>query len=84
VKNALRIAAFFHAVTLGLLVIVGLISQQLDVIYFIGLAIISILFTIEHRLISPDNLANVKVASYSINQMVSIVFLISGVIDSLI
>ena len=84
VKNALRIAAFFHAVTMGLLIIVGLLSQQLGVIYFIGLAIISILFVIEHRLISPENLANVKVASYSINQLVSIVFLICGVIDSLI
>ncbi|MHB1394315.1 MAG: 4-hydroxybenzoate octaprenyltransferase [Clostridia bacterium] len=84
VKNALRIAAFFHAVTMALLVIVGLLSQQLSAIYFIGLAIISILFVIEHRLVSPDNLANVKVASYSINQLVSIVFLISGVIDSLI
>ncbi|HYF81593.1 MAG TPA: 4-hydroxybenzoate octaprenyltransferase [Clostridia bacterium] len=84
VKNALRIAAFFHAVTMGLLITVGLLSQQLGVIYFIGLAIISILFVIEHRLISPDNLANVKVASYSINQLVSIVFLICGVIDSLI
>ncbi len=84
VKNALRIAAFFHAVTLGLLVIMGLLSQQLGAVYFVGLAIISILFVIEHRLVSPDNLANVKVASYSINQLVSIVFLISGVIDSLI
>ncbi len=83
-KNALRIAAFFHAVTLGLLVIMGLLSQQLGAVYFVGLAIISILFVIEHRLVSPDNLANVKVASYSINQLVSIVFLISGVIDSLI
>ena len=84
VKNALRIAAFFHAVTMAFLIVVGLLSQQLGVIYFIGLAIISILFVIEHRLVSPDNLANVKVASYSINQLVSIVFLIFGVIDSLI
>ena len=84
VKNALRIAAAFHAVTLVLLAAVGLLSQQLGVIYFIGLAIISILFVIEHRLVSPDSLDNVKVASYSINQLVSIVFLICGVIDSLI
>lgn len=84
VKNALRIAAAFHAITMVFLIIVGLLSQQLGVIYFIGLAIISILFIIEHRLVSPDNLANVKVASYSINQLVSIIFLICGVIDSLI
>ncbi len=84
VKNALHIAAGFHAVTIALLAVVGILSKQLGVIYFIGLAIISVLFVIEHRLVSPDNLDNVKVASYSINQLVSIVFLISGVIDSLI
>ncbi|MGE5630753.1 MAG: UbiA-like polyprenyltransferase [Caulobacteraceae bacterium] len=84
VKNALRIAAFFHAVTVALLVAVGFLSPQLGVIYYIGLAVISVLFVIEHRMVSPDNLTNVKVASYSINQLVSIVFLVCGVIDSLI
>lgn len=84
VKNALRIAAFFHAVTVVLLAVVGLLSHQLGTIYYIGLAIIAVLFVIEHRLVSPDNLSNVKIASYSINQLVSIVFLLFGVIDSLI
>lgn len=84
VKNALRIAAAFHAITVMLLVVVGLLSEQLGAVYFIGLGIISVLFVIEHRMISPGNLANVKVASYSVNQLVSIVFLVCGVIDSLI
>ncbi|HWR60387.1 MAG TPA: UbiA-like polyprenyltransferase, partial [Clostridia bacterium] len=47
VKNALRIAAAFHAVTVILLIIVGILSRQLGNIYFIGLAVISILFIIE-------------------------------------
>lgn len=84
VKNALRIAAAFHAITVVLLIVVGLLSRQLGNIYFLGLAVIAILFIIEHRLISPDNLDNVKIASYGINQLVSVIFLISGVIDSLI
>lgn len=84
VKNALRIAAFFHGVTMIFLVIVGILSPQLGILYYIGLAIIAILFVIEHKLVSPDNLTNVKVASYSINQLVSIIFLIFGVIDALI
>lgn len=84
VKNALRIAALFHAITMGLLIVVGLLSPQLGTVYFIGLAVICILFVLEHRLVSPDNLANVKVASYSINQLVSIIFLITGIIDSLL
>lgn len=84
VKNALRIAAFFHVITLILLFIVGALSIKLGVLYFIGLSVISILFITEHRIVSPDNLSNVKVASYSINQLISIIFLICGVIDAII
>lgn len=84
VKNALHIAAFFHAVTMVLLLIVGVLSGKLGVIYYIGLTIVSILFIIEHKLVSPDNLSNVKVASYSINQLISTTFLICGLIDAFI
>ena len=84
VKNALHIAAFFHFIALGLLVVVGALSAELGLIYFIGLITISVLFIIEHKIVSPDNLSNVKVASYSINQLVSIIFLICGVMDALL
>ncbi|MDP4089854.1 MAG: UbiA family prenyltransferase, partial [Bacillota bacterium] len=84
VKNALHIAAFFHAVTLIILLAVGILSSQLGIIYYIGLGIISVLFLVEHRMVSPDNLSNVKIASYGINQIISITFLIFGVIDTLI
>lgn len=84
VKNSLHIAALFHVITLILLIIVGALSPQLGFIYYLGLGLISILFIAEHRIVSPDNLSNVKIASYSINQLISIVFLICGVIDALI
>ncbi|MBC8062906.1 MAG: UbiA family prenyltransferase [Clostridiaceae bacterium] len=84
VRNALYIAAFFHAVTMILLFIVGILSSKLGVIYYLGLIIISLLFIIEHKLVSPDNLTNVKVASYSINQLISITFLVCGLIDAFI
>jgi 4-hydroxybenzoate polyprenyltransferase len=84
VKNALHIAALFHGITLILLIIVGVLSSQLGIIYYIGLGLISILFIAQHKMVSPDNLSNVKIASYSINQLISIVFLICGVIDALI
>ncbi|MFL0269516.1 UbiA-like polyprenyltransferase [Candidatus Clostridium radicumherbarum] len=84
VKNGLHIAAFFHVITLILLFIIGTLSSQLGIIYFIGLILITILFIAEHKIVSPNNLSNVKVASYSINQVISIIFLIFGVIDALI
>jgi 4-hydroxybenzoate polyprenyltransferase len=84
VKNGLHIAAFFHVITLISLFIIGFLSSQLGIIYFIGLILITILFIAEHKIVSPNNLSNVKVASYSINQVISIIFLIFGVIDALI
>ncbi len=84
VKNALHIAAFFHLITLLLLFFVGQLSVELGTIYNIGLAMITILFIIEHRMVSPGNLTNVKIASYSINQLISVIFLICGVVDALV
>ncbi len=84
VKNGLRIAAFFHFCTLVILVAAGMSSQGLGPIYFAGLAVIAVLFILEHRIVSPDNLTNVKIASYGINQVISIVFLIFGVWDALV
>ncbi|MEN8078048.1 UbiA-like polyprenyltransferase [Clostridioides difficile] len=84
VKNALLISRVFHVLALIFLIIVGLLSLQLGVIYYTGLIFISILFVIQHKLVSPENLKNVKIASYNVNQVISIIFLICGVIDSLI
>ncbi len=84
VKNALYIAAAFHTITIALLIVVGILSPQLNMIYYIGLSIIALLFIIEHKLVSPENLSNVKIASYGINQLVSVIFLVCGVIDALV
>lgn len=84
VQVALHIAAFFHAVTVLILFFVGLLSPQLGILYYAGLTVIAILFVMEHRMVSPNNLSNVKIASYGINQLVSIVFLICGLIDAFI
>jgi 4-hydroxybenzoate polyprenyltransferase len=84
VKNALRIAMLFHIVTLICLFIIGILSPELGVVYFVGLAVILALFITEYRLVSPTNLTNVNIASYSINQLVSVVLLVSGVLDALI
>jgi 4-hydroxybenzoate polyprenyltransferase len=84
VKNGLYIAAFFHLVTIMFLIIVGMLSSELGAIYYAGVALISVMFVIEHRMVSPDNLSNVKIASYGINQLVSITFLICGLLDAFI
>lgn len=84
VKNALLISRIFHVIALICLFLVGLLTPVLGVIYYVGLGIITVLFVIQHKLVSPDNLKNVKVASYNVNQVISIVFLVAGVIDCLL
>lgn len=84
VKYALYIAMLFHMGTLFSLVIIGILAPELGVIYYIGIMVIAILFIIEYRIISPTNLKNVNIASYSINQLVSITLLVSGLLDTLI
>lgn len=82
VKNALFISAFFHSITIICLILIGILAPQLGMIYFIGVAIIGGLFVTEYKMISPSNLTNVNIASYSINQLVSIVLLVFGLVDA--
>jgi len=84
VKNALRIAMMFHIVTLICLVIIGILTPQFGVIYYLGVAVIACLFAAEYRMVSPDNLTNVNIASYSVNQLVSLVLLAFGLLDAFI
>ena len=84
VKNALNISSAFHVLAVIFLFIVGVLSPELGIIYYIGLIINTVLFIIQHKMVTEDNLKNVKIASYSINQVISIVFLLSGLIDCLI
>ncbi|MDB8544330.1 putative 4-hydroxybenzoate polyprenyltransferase [Turicibacter sanguinis] len=84
VKSALHISSVFHVLAVIFLLMVGLLAPQLGIIYYGGLLINMVLFVIQHRLVKPDNLTNVKIASYSINQVISIVFLVTGLLDCLI
>lgn len=83
VKNALLIARGFHLLAWLFLAAVGVLSPALGIGYVVGLVVIGGLFILEHRLVSPTNLTNVKLASYHINQIISLVFLGFGVIAAI-
>ncbi|MDZ4941454.1 4-hydroxybenzoate octaprenyltransferase, partial [Clostridium perfringens] len=51
VKNALLISRAFHVIALICLVIVGLLSNELGTLYYIGLFIIGILFIVQHNMV---------------------------------
>ncbi len=80
VKNALLISKLFHTVAVIILIFVYFIANM-GWLYLIGLGIIAWLLYKEHSMVSPTNLTNVNIASYSINQLVSIVFLIFSSAD---
>lgn len=80
IKNALIISGLMHLATVILLIILGLISH-LHFVYYAGIGIISALLIYEHLLVSPANLRNVKIASYSINQIVGILLLLFTMVD---
>lgn len=81
VKYGLYIAALLHIASIIFLVIVGLLSEAMNMIYFIGISVVALLFIVQHVLISPTNLEKVKVASYNVNQLVSVTFLVFAIID---
>ena len=80
VENALMISSLFHFVTVILLIYIFFIAHM-SFIYLIGLVIVAALLFKEHRMVSPTNLTNVNIASYSINQVVSVIFLVFSVAD---
>lgn len=84
VKGGLLIARVFHLIAWCCLVFVGVLSPELGVLYYIGMGIIGVLFILEHKIVSPENLTNVKVASYNINQVISLVFLTFGLLATLL
>lgn len=83
IKNALLISTLFHIMTVILLTYIFFIAG-LSYVYLTGLIIIAVLLYKEHKMVSPTNLMNVKIASYGINQIVSIVFLIFSTVDILL
>ena len=80
---ALKIAALFH---MGAVIFLFSLTYFMDMglIYLLGIIIIALLFIAEHCIISPDNLEKVKIASYNVNEVVAIVFLVFGSADVLV
>jgi 4-hydroxybenzoate polyprenyltransferase len=84
VKGALLIARLFHAVTLICLILIGILVPQFGALYYIGVGLIAALFVVEYRMVSPTNLTNVNLASYSVNQLVSLALLAFGLLDAFV
>lgn len=83
VELALIFSSLLHAATVILLIYLYYIAH-LGWLYLVGIGIISLLLIKEHKMVSPSNLDNVKIASYGINQVVSVAFLVFSIADILL
>jgi 4-hydroxybenzoate polyprenyltransferase len=80
IKGALKISALCHLAAVILLCIVPLF-YTMGWAYYTAVAIVAAMLIYEHRIVSPENLTNVKIASYNVNELVGIVILIGVFID---
>lgn len=80
IELALIFSTLLHVGTIVILLYVYYLASM-GFIYLIGVAIISLLLIKEHKMVTPTNLSNVKIASYGINQIVALVFLVFSVSD---
>lgn len=79
-KNGLRIAAGLHSIMV--LLLISLIPiRQLGWLYMLGLVISILLLMTEHRIIKPSNRKVMKVASYNLNQVISMTILFFTMAD---
>lgn len=82
-KYALYISSLFHFITILLLISLYFIMHR-GWVYLLGIFISAILLTIEHYIVSPSNTNKMKIASYNINQVVSVCIFIFTLLDFII
>lgn len=81
VDGALLIAKLFHLAMVVCMFIIGLISPELNILYFIGLLIASSIFIFEHNVVDVHNRVLMKLASYKLNQVISLTICFFGILD---
>ena len=70
-----------HVLCIAMLVCLGVVSPQLDVLYFIGVACAATLLVIEHSFVKRNDLSKVGLAFFTINGVISVVVGTLGIID---
>lgn len=80
---ALWVARLTHLLSLAFMILAGIVSDQLDWIYFTGVGCAALLLIIEHSLVRPDDLSKVGLAFFTINGAISLLVGALGIIDVL-
>ncbi len=83
IRNALRLARFFHVVTFGLLVWMVL-AFGLGKIAMAGVLLVGVLLIYEHSLVKHDDLRRLNAAFFTMNGFISMGFLFFVLADFLV
>ena len=78
----LRLSSLFHLLTVIFLALVGL-NAGLGMIYWGGMAALSLILIWEHRLVRPDDLSRVNRAFFDFNAYVSVGYFLTTLGDTL-
>ncbi len=80
---ALVISSIFHIIMILLLFSLYFI-MDMGWIYLVGIVISALLLILEHYMVSPSNEKKMKIASYNINQIVSMLIMVFSLLDTFI
>ena len=72
VAVALRLSTVMHILTIALLFSVGIILH-LDLLYWLGLVVATVLLVYEHRLVNPSDLSKLNVAFFNMNGYIAVI-----------
>jgi 4-hydroxybenzoate polyprenyltransferase len=75
-KNAFRLAGVFHCIAFLLFVLTG-VQAQLNVMYYIGVALAAVALLYQHILVSPTDLSRIHASFFSMNGFVSMAIFIA-------
>ena len=80
IAKSLRVARLFHIVTIALLIAVGVLGSY-GTPYYVGVALVGVLLSYEHSLVSPTDLSRVNVAFFTLNGLVSLSFMAAVILQ---
>ncbi|HVR72853.1 MAG TPA: UbiA-like polyprenyltransferase [Planctomycetota bacterium] len=83
VARALVVSRIFHAAAILLLVLVGFLGS-LGAVYAVGVAAVAVLIVYEHSLVRAGDLSRVNLAFFTLNGLVSLVFMAAVVLETVI
>lgn len=80
IKNSLRLARFFHFIAVTMLAYAGFLFN-LGRYYWLGMAIVTVLFIHEHSLVKSGDLSRLDMAFFNMNGYISITVFVFTMLD---